>query len=194
MGDDWDWLVNQYDLVGNEPHAWWLTSEGLLIASNFLCLHSAHHQLSGKELFELHKRLQLPNETKVSGVIKMLRGMAIEALLKGLWVDYGGVLAENGQYKKIPNTKEHDLLSLAGEVSKLINLDLSSQERFLLERLSISIMSGRYPIQRKWEIEKPRDLPTGDYGPLEIWYIPRDEIAFNTLVSKFKNKFKSRFP
>ncbi len=30
----------------------------------------------------------------------MLRGMAVETLSKGLWVDYGGTLTDNGQYKK----------------------------------------------------------------------------------------------
>jgi hypothetical protein len=123
----------------------------------------------------------------------MLRGMAIEVLLKGLWVDYGGTLTENNQYKKISGTLEHNLLSLAEGISKVVSLTLSSDERFLLERLSISIVSGRYPIQKKWETMKPRELPTGDYGPLEIWYIPKDDIAFSAMVDKFKSKFKHRF-
>jgi len=185
MSDDWDWLIKQYNMVGNEPLAWWITAENLLVASQFLCLHSATHQLSGKEFFDLHKKLPLPDETKVYGVIQMLRGMAVEALLKGLWVDYGGTLAETGRYKKIPGTTEHQLVSLAEKVTTVINLDLSSNERSVLERLSISIVDGRYPIQKLWESKKPEKLP--------IWYVHRDEAIITSMISKFKSKFKLKY-
>ena len=184
MSDDWDWLIKQYNMVANEPVSWWITADNLLVASRFLCLHSAH-QLSGKEFFELHKKPPLPDETKVYGVIQMLRGMAVEALLKGLWVDYGGTLAENGRYKKIPDTTEHQLVSLVEKVSTVINLDLSSDERSVLEKLSISIIDGRYPIRKLWETRKPEKLP--------IWYVHRDEEIMASMISKLKSKIKLKY-
>ena len=79
MVSEWDWWAEQYDLAGNQPYTWWTIADSLLAASRFLCMHDIYRQLSGEEIMDLHKsikQLPFPDETKVRGVIQMLRGMA----------------------------------------------------------------------------------------------------------------------
>jgi hypothetical protein len=86
----------------------------------------------------------MPDEGMLHAPEMMLRGFAVECLLKGLWVRQGNKLAENGKYVRVPNIKnEHDLVGLAVEVG----FTMTAEQRDLLEHLSVyTITVGRYPI------------------------------------------------
>jgi hypothetical protein len=135
---DKEFWEEQYDLAGNMAYTWWSEADNLLTSAKYLRMHCAQLQLSSKDYMKLMRTEFNPDSTKVIGVMKMLWGMATECYLKGLWVEYGGELAKNGSLKKIPNTNNHDLVSIAKAVaSRIDHFDISNEEEFLLRRLSL---------------------------------------------------------
>ena len=97
----------------------------------------------------------------LAGVQAMLLGLAIECLLKGIWIkshkawldknkDFS--LTKNGQYVGIPGAGDHELLQLA----RASKVKLSVREGFLLGRLTDFVKyAGRYPIPTRVEQAQP---------------------------------------
>jgi hypothetical protein len=78
----------------------------------------------------------------------LLRGYAVECLLKSLWGQQGNTLVAAGRYIG-PN--DHKLVPLAAKGK--VNLD--AEEEDVLERLSCyTLYAGCYPIATKWEMSK----------------------------------------
>jgi hypothetical protein len=98
----------------------------------------------------------------LAAVQAMLLGLALECLLKGLWIkkhqawldknrDFS--LTRNGKYVGIPGAGDHDLKQLADAAK----LDTSRTEAAVLERLTGFVMfAGRYPIAKMPKLMKPR--------------------------------------
>lgn len=186
-----DFWAEQYDLTGNNAYSWWSAAERLFSGSKYLCLHSAYHTLDSDEILSLVKSdqgLLPPEPLRIGGVIMMLRGMGIECLLKALWVDNGRELAADGKYQKIPGSTEHNLMSLSDKVGAVVKLDLTADDRYVMERLSVYIVTGRYPIPRNWEVTKPKSLPRGVFGSITNWEFPTDERTYNQMVEKLTSK------
>ena len=86
-------------------------------------------------------------QTGVVWVALMLRGYAVENLLKGVWVADGGTLSDGGRFQGIPETKDHRLESMARKVGVSCG---SEVRRNLLEALSNAVLHlGRYPVSKK---------------------------------------------
>ena len=121
----------------------------------------------------------------------MLRAMAIECLLKGMWLLSGEILAEHGKFRGIPAANNHKLLSIAEKVSEKIDLNFSKEECILLDRLSYCITFGRYPVQKTWSIGEKIPHPTGSSGvPGYEWALPRDERLVESIIDKLKSASK----
>jgi hypothetical protein len=129
------------------------------------------------------------DEWRITGVIIMLRAMAVECLLKALWLKSGGQLAKNGKYRGIPGTRDHDLASLADKVTERLSLNLSDSESDLLQRLSCNIAGGRYPIQKNWNLNM-QPQAGGDRRRTTDMLPDYDDDLFTSLVSKLRTPFE----
>jgi len=100
----------------------------------------------------------------------MLKGMAVECLLKAMWVKRGNVLVADGRYCRVPGARDHDLPQLAAAV----NFNVNSTEVAVLCRLSLFIAAGRYPI--------PKSAAT--FGEAGTTWSSSDEGVFDELAHR----------
>lgn len=159
---DHDFWKRQFEIGGNLPGAWVKTAFDLLTAVDVLdrfkgdlrgdLLSDRHHELETTRLFE---------RMSVERVGAMLLAMATECFLKALWLKHGGTLAVDGRYVGVLKKKEHHLHELAKAVSQKSHIVFTKRELDLLERASYWIISGRYPIQRKYSLP-PHQVWRGD--------------------------------
>ncbi|MFZ2148174.1 MAG: hypothetical protein WAV28_13225 [Sedimentisphaerales bacterium] len=165
-----------FDMMGNDSHLWLTSAEALLTASDVL--RGQFSEVPGKEDFE-----DFWEFFKFHIVAQMLRGMAIEDLFKAIWIAKVGPLATNGKIKAIPDTKDHDLLSMASALSNYINLGLSEEEKNLLPVLSFAITSGRYPVSKAFNKRpsKPNSVRRMKWCK---WEIPSDDEILENLLRK----------
>ena len=109
--------------------------------------------------------------------------MAVECLLKALWVARGHPLAVNGTYKGIPNAQEHDLERLAAA----LDLELSALERDVLRRLSAFIQyGGRYPVPKHATELRLVASPRGGSTVATTWTTPHDHLLFEGIVRQLE--------
>lgn len=165
-----------FETTGNDPAAWAGRAEALLASADVL---SAQYPEVPKaediavfwEFFKLHT------------VAMMLKGMAIECLLKAIWIAHVSPLMIDGKFRSIPGTKDHDLLSLITSLEVHVHIGLSREEAELLPVLSNAITSGRYPVQRSLNVH-----PTKPEWVERIrwcrWRIPEDETHFLSILTK----------
>lgn len=178
--------AKEFDKRGNDKIEWAFTADSLLAASNFLCQHSYHLKPDWPSLSE---RFPTFDEIRVSDVIIMLRAMAVECLLKALWLKGGGRLAKNGRYRKIPSSRDHDLVSLSNTVLGKLSIEISKEEQDFLERLSRNITAGRYPIQKNWDLQnEPKVI--GNRRKTSLMVPDYDDDLFALIVEKFRELFK----
>jgi hypothetical protein len=103
----------------------------------------------------------------LAAVQAMLLGLALECLLKGMWIKNKKAwleenkefsLTKNGKYVRIPRVGDHELLRLANAAG----VKLSSNEAALLERLAAFVKyAGRYPIATTPEQMMRKTNPAG---------------------------------
>ena len=194
MGSGIDW-EEKWKYAGNSEGAWVGKAEDLLVASELLCLRGMPFSINDKDpgtlpiaLAGLNEKTippeEIPNRAiTLDNIGMMLRGMALECWFKGLWVGTGGKLIKEGKYRRIPGTSDHYLLPLADKVSENLPLNISSDERKLLNRLSLKIVMGRYPVSKDWQRTKPKEV--GNTWILkEYRRFPEDEELFKDLLTK----------
>jgi hypothetical protein len=176
-------LIQGFDHQCNRASNWFDKADDLLSSSEILRDKCGFLNTRPDDIFA--------GDSKILWVINMLRAMAIECLLKGVWLLSGEMLAKNGKFKGIPGAKNHKLLSLAKKVSEKINLNFSEEEYILLDRLSYCIAFGRYPVQTNWSIGQKIPHPTGSSGvPGYEWALPRDERLIESIIDKLKSALK----
>jgi hypothetical protein len=183
MKKEIDYLTPQeiYDQNGNDPFSWLRTADSLLDSANIIM----------KEIGEPKKSETKPEIIwgwiRIHYVARMLRGMAFECLLKGIWVKVGHDLTKNGKYKKIPNTKNHNLLSIYNTLKTRFEIELTPEEEDLLSRFSFSIISARYPIRKSAQ----GACPTKPNNNKKIYWNKitheSDEITYNSMIKKMKS-------
>jgi hypothetical protein len=119
----------------------------------------------------------------------MLRGFALECLLKALWIKRGNVLASQGELQKIPGVGSHELLQLTQELA----FKCKPNERDLLKRLSVFMTSvGRYPIATDWSKTKIQKTFGGGKGPPTYWTSPHDDNAYNAILARIEAELAKR--
>lgn len=145
----------QFDIGGNEPAWWFTTAFSLRTAADVL------ESFQGPLMSQVKTKVTRSDyeQQSIKRVHAMLLAMAMECLLKALWLKYGGTLAKGGKYIRIPSAKDHRLDQLAVAVSLKGDINFPPQELELLERASFWITSGRYPIPRKSRDNLARQKP-----------------------------------
>ena len=114
----------------------------------------------------------------LAAVEAMLLGMAIECLLKAMWIKNHEAWKKVGltDKGKLTKLKTHNMQNIAKEAKVVV----SSEENELLEKLSdFIVFAGRYPIATTSEQMKPISKPS---GTVVRGYISMDEM---TLAYKF---------
>lgn len=163
--------VEQHTWAGNSPDTWRLCAGDLLAAAAVLRAHrvSTDSGSSGStDAWRLH-----PAEL-------MLAGMAIECLLKALWVKQGHELAKDGEYVRVSGAGAHDLVQLAD----VLQLTLTDLERDVLRRLSHFIeYSGRYPVPKNALKLLLTRSPRGGRSSSTTWTTPGDQTIFDEFVT-----------
>jgi len=165
--------------AGNFFASWRLAADDLLIASQVL-----------KERAESFDRNSLaagdpiPPEGRLGAVELMLKGMAIECLLKALWLKLGNTLVKDGRYVGVRGAADHDLPQLASAAKLAIN-DLETD---LLRRLSHFIRyGGRYPVPKDASELMLTRSPRGGAAAATVWSSPSDGKLFDALVSRLSS-------
>lgn len=167
--------IKNYDRTANASVSWILASDSLQAAARILKAH--RDRFNPTQLSIGHK---LPDEGKVLFPELMLKGFAVECLLKALWLKHGNKLAIGGKYVGVKGAADHDLLQLADTVE----LHLNRKARDVLKRLSIIMTSGgRYPIPRDWSDRRIQKLRGGGKGIPEFWQYPTDDKILEGVVT-----------
>jgi HEPN domain-containing protein len=177
MDDADDGLSPQelFEKTGNDPAAWVSRAEALLSSADVL--RGQYPEVPKEdpdafwEVFKFHT------------VAMMLRGMAVESLLKAIWLARVSSLAVDGKFRSIPGTKDHDLLSLLKVVKDHVDIGLSREGVELLPMLSSAITSGRYPVNRSLDrrLTKPEWVEKVHWCE---WRIPEYDARFLSVVTK----------
>ena len=141
-----------YDVSGENPTAWQVSAKDLLdgamaVKAKVHAFDNAMHSLARVEA--------------------MLLGMALECLLKGIYIKRHRVwadptkehaLAKDGKYVRVKGAGDHELVHLA----KAAGVTLSQPERSILTRLTGFIKyAGRYPISKQVKDMEPVKTPDG---------------------------------
>ena len=121
--DFWNWA---FESTGRNPLAWQASAKDLLEGAEAV-----------KDRVPAFSGL-MPT---LASVQALLLGLALECLLKALWIKSHKAwldkhkefsLTRNGEYVGIPNVNDHDLLAIANAA----NLKVTSKEKAVLARLS----------------------------------------------------------
>jgi hypothetical protein len=169
--------------IGNLPFAWRSTADSLLFASRVLreyCAVAPEPEELGK-VGDLTLLKEPSADTRLAPIELMLRAMAVECLLKAIWVHSGHKLSNGGDFKPIPGAGNHDLVQMADRVG----VARSERETDLLKRLSHFMeCPGRYPMPGSASDLKPtRSLGGGRSSP-GGWTHGTDDHAFKALVAR----------
>lgn len=169
-----DWQRDQYERVGNDHNAWALCAGDLLAASGVL-----RKVRSTFDLESLAAGDTVPDEGRVHLADLMLRGFAVECLLKALWVKRGGTVCVGGRYVGIKGAADHNLV----ELSDVNQLSFTPDKRNVLKRLSIFMTAaGRYPVAARWSDTKIQSTPSGGKAQPTYWATPSDDDAYDSIV------------
>jgi len=173
--DDSATRQERFEITGNDPTAWAGRAEALLTSADVL--NTQHPDVPKDdpdafwEFFKLHT------------VAMMLKGMAVECLLKAIWISHVSSLVTDGKFRSIPGTKDHDLLSLITALEEHINIGLSREELGLLPVLSFAITSGRYPVGKSLNA-RPTKPEWVERMKWCRWRIPADDTHFLSILTK----------
>lgn len=154
-----------FEYMANEPAAWFGNADTLL--------KSAAKVWAGRER----------NPPSV-WVALMLRGYAVEDLLKGLWLEAGNRLSSGGKFQPVPSVGDHDLLALYEK----LGFSPGSSRRDMLRSLSNAIRHlGRYPVPKNYQQFAVHSEKKSDATAL---WSPDYEADFWELVRELGSKFE----
>jgi len=173
--------VQTFDDIGNSFDAWESKADELLYCSEGL---QDLANMRASKVYEIME--QLSHIVKVSWVMKMLIGFAIECLIKAVWLKDGNKLCSEGKFIGIEGIKNHKIHEM---ISK-IGLTISQDERTVLKILgAVATSGGRYPVFTKYDsLEK--DFGLGNMNFSQEWNSQTLEPAFFTLIKKLKSRLK----
>jgi len=164
-----------HERAGNLTAAWRSVADSLLAAAQVLRERSEPLDPGSHA-----PGAPVPPDGRLGAVELMLKGMAVECLLKALWLKQGNKLVEAGQYSGVPGAGEHDLPQLASVVKFTVDV----KEKGLLRRLSHFIQyGGRYPVPKDDAKLRLTPTPGGGKASATTWATPGDDQLFDSLVS-----------
>lgn len=148
------------------PVMWFLKAENLLDAARLLEPYDL--------LFNQVKSQKAFSETTLNlmSIILMLRGMALECLLKGELTRQGKIIPKDGKLDLPKKYTGHDLSTMALDVE---GLSLEEDEHITLQTLSQQIMLARLPLK-----QAPNKAQMEQGG----WTFPHDEKVYLGILDK----------
>jgi hypothetical protein len=176
-----------HESYGNKWYPWVLKAQELNASAEILRAEYTTRNYLPNDL-DKYEDTMGSSGSKVFNVILMLWAMAAECFLKALWLKHGEKLMIGGRYKKIPDTNDHQLDTLAEALSRRGIFDFTETEIDVLYRLSPFITSGRYPISKEFVIRNrnaPKEMESGG------WSLPQDDILLGNLFMRISKKFQS---
>lgn len=169
-------LAANFDTASNQPGPWWLIGWNLLASSDILAESLILEMSNPPTAQELSARLV---DAKVRGATLMLRGCAVECLLKAFYVDGGNELTKDGNFKQPEGVPSHDLVGLA----KAAAFSISPDEQSLLKLLGYWIEQGRYPTMTTWS-KRP------EFAPPEKPLAPNWDLECESLWGQLRERFR----
>jgi hypothetical protein len=133
-------MNTEYEALGNSVFGWVFMADNLIESANILRKESYHWSGKFGEMPDFRSY-------RICDVVTMLYAMAIECLLKALWLQSGNVLVKDGEYIGVNGNKSHRLESLARQIAKTGIVKFNKKDYKILEELSKNITSGRYPVE-----------------------------------------------
>ena len=137
-----------YDEYGNNYQNWIKKANELLISSSIL--EDEYNKVIN--ILKNQKDNKVPDEFFCRDSMIFLKAMALELLLKGLYLKYtGNLLCKNNKYV---GPKSHSLDKIANEITVL---ELNEKETILLKDLSLVLnFWGRYPTPMNSQYWRPK--------------------------------------
>lgn len=166
-----------FETVGNDPLAWLDRGEALRAASCAVAVKNGHAPQAQTVLDDVWEW------ALVNDVVRMLRGMALECVIKALWLSTGNDLVAGDRFVDIPGAKHHDLYRMLTRSTSAELSGFSKRELLLLARLSRAIIRGRYPVGRK----SRETYPSSPVASGKVQWnkmVPEDEATFESLWGK----------
>lgn len=136
-------LLEQYQASGQLPLFWQLTARQFVCAANIL------RSKCKDDNFFAAKEPNYNNLWKPHRAVRLLYGLALENLLKGLLVAQGVDATSTGKLNN--ELKTHNLAHLW----KLASLPLTDQEEEILKILHWAIETNKYPVGLKHDAVTP---------------------------------------
>lgn len=169
-----------HEALGNDPEQWLLRADDLHRASEILYKNIGEPPCQG--LWEAW------NWFSVHNIGRMLRGMALECLLKAMWLSQGEVLVKDKRFIEIPGVKNHDLYAMYVASCQEHRAALTEEEKKLLARLSYAIVSARYPIAKSPHGNYPSAPTSFNNMHWNKCKHDKDSILFRSLWNKLEAK------
>jgi hypothetical protein len=168
--------IARYDWAGNSVDTWTGSADSLLAAASVLRRAREAVNVEAVDVGD-----PIPDDALTHPVEIMLRGFAVECLLKALWVSRGNHLAQSGILQKISGVGSHNLVQLAHK----LGLDCTDAEKDLLKRLAVFMTGiGRYPISAHWVQTQIQNVYGGGEASPTYWQTPSDYDTFVSIVSR----------
>jgi hypothetical protein len=170
--------------LGNDIEQWLLRADALHRAGEILYCNIGEPPTANPDIEEAWDWFS------VHDIGRMLRGMALECLIKATWLAAGELLVENERFVGILGTKSHDLYGMYVVVCKKHKTLLNEEEKKLLARFSYAIISARYPISKSPRGNYP-SAPTSRYKmQWNKWSHQEDSALFESLWSKLSDNLR----
>ncbi len=134
--------IARFEQNANDAETWKGSANGLFVSYNLLW---NEYKVAISEM-QSRKNGPVPINFNVLGPALILLAMGIESLLKSVWIKKGGRHAENGKLVKSLGSG-HDLVNIANQIGVILTTD----EKDILERLTLYIEFGRYPVGTCWQ-------------------------------------------
>src|SRR5437870_4009614 len=115
--------------TANDPDAWETAADDLLNASGVLAREREAVLKRAPEEADAKSALAA---TMLRPAELMLRGMALECLMKAVWLKRGGRFVEGVGFRGFAGSRKHDLI----EMAKALRLKLPPREEDVLDRLT----------------------------------------------------------
>lgn len=164
----------QFEWAGNSYDAWRAVADNLLFASVVLA-----EKIESPPPENNDGPARLSTHARLFNIDLMLRAMALECLLKAVWVKQGNQIVKHGKFSKVVGAGGHDLAGLA----RAVGMPAEKADIDILSRLTHFIeYAGRYPIPKRSETLRLIASPRGGRSSATGWTTPEDGDRFNAIV------------
>lgn len=161
---------DSYSCVGTFPHSWLGKATELLDAANLALVQESEGPLRG-------------NYRNLS-IYMMLTAFAIEDVLKAIiFKRYPEIISDMDRKKAL--FSHHKLSNLASQAQ----VSCTTTETDLLNRLSVAVFGGRYPIPKDWTAYKGQLDGSGSVAP-SVFALPRDFTTIIEFIHKLETELK----